>query len=319
MAIPNSFTNLQLPVIAAPMFLASGVDLVVAVCRAGMVGTFPSLNQRTSQGYSDWLSEIAEKLAATPGAAPFGINLVLRKSNVRLDEDIKVTVDHRVPLVITSLGANREVVDAVHGYGGVVFHDVVNMRHAQKAAEAGVDGIIAVCAGAGGHAGALSPFALISEIASFYSGTIILSGAISTGRHVAAARMLGADLAYVGTRFIATRESIAEEEYKRMLLGSNASDIVYTPNISGVHANFLRPSIAASGLDPDALPAHEEIRARTGASPWKTLWSAGQGVGSVADIPSVAELGARLGAQYHEAISEMSRDRFNGLPKTAVQ
>lgn len=310
MALPVSFTNLKLPVIAAPMFLVSGVDLVVAVCRAGMVGTFPSLNQRTSEGYSDWLSEIADKLAATPGAAPFGVNLVLRKSNDRLEEDIKVTVDHKVPLVITSLGANREVVDAVHGYGGVVFHDVVNMRHARKAAEAGVDGIIAVCAGAGGHAGSLSPFALISEIASFYSGTIILSGAISTGKHVAATRALGADLAYIGTRFIATKESMAEESYKQMLLASEASDIVYTPNISGVNANFLRPSIVAAGMNPDALPSHEAVRASTGASPWKTLWSAGQGVGSVGDIPSVSEFAERLGTQYRDAISEMSRDIF---------
>lgn len=310
MAIPSSLTNLKLPVIAAPMFLASGVDLVVSVCRTGMIGTFPSLNQRSSQGYSGWLSEIASKLAETPGAAPFGVNLVLRKSNDRLEEDIRITVEHRVPLVITSLGASKAVVDAVHGYGGLVFHDVVNVRHARKAAEAGVDGIIAVCAGAGGHAGSLSPFALVNEIASFFSGTIVLSGAISTGRHIAAARAIGADLAYVGTRFIATKESMAEDAYKQMLVSSHAADIIYTPNVSGVNANFLRPSIAASGLDPDSLPPHEEIRALAGTSPWKTLWSAGQGVGAVHDIPSVTELAARMSSEYRDAIASLSREHF---------
>lgn len=310
MPIPSAFKTLRLPVIAAPMFLSSGIDLVTAVCKAGMVGTFPTLNQRSSQGYADWLDEIEARLGQMADPAPFGVNLVLRKSNERLEQDLKVTVDHRVPLVITSLGANKEVVDAVHGYGGLVFHDVVNMRHARKAAAAGVDGIIAVCAGAGGHAGALSPFALISELSSFFSGTIVLAGAIGTGRQIAAARMLGADMAYLGTRFIATQESMADAGHKGMLCDTEAADIIYTPNISGVNANFLKPSLLANGLDPDALIAHEELRAMTGATPWKSIWSAGQGVGSITDIPTVAELSARLVAEYEAATASAATDPF---------
>jgi nitronate monooxygenase len=293
---------------AAPMFLASGPDLIVETCKSGIIGMFPALNQRSTDGFEAWVAEIAERLdrhEAESGrpAAPFGVNLSVRKTNARLQADIDIVVKWRVPVIVTSLGAAREVVDAVHSYGGLAFHDVVNLRHAEKAAAAGVDGIVAVCAGAGGHAGALSPFALVSEIRRFFDGVLILGGAISSGRQVAAARIMGADLASIGTRFIATRESLAPAEYKEMLCRATAADIVYTPFISGVPASFLRPSIVAAGLDPEALdqwgtPADRKALA------WKTVWSAGQGVGGVADIPSAAELCARLGAEYRDALRQ---------------
>jgi nitronate monooxygenase len=304
MAIPAAFSGrLRLPAIAAPMFLISGPDLVVEVCRSGLIGTFPALNQRTSEGYAAWLDEIEGRLAALPGAAPFGVNLIVHKSNPRLAADLEITVRHKVPLVITSLGAVKDVVDAVHSYGGLVFHDVISLRHAEKAAEAGVDGIIAVAAGAGGHGGTLSPFALVPEIVSFFKGTIVLSGAMSTGRHIAAARILGADLAYLGTRFIATRESMATAAQKQMVLSARASDILYTPAISGVNANFMRPSIVAAGLDPDNLVAHGALDMQNEAKAWKNVWSAGQGVGSIGDIPGAAELCERLIAEYDAAMA----------------
>lgn len=300
MPIPAAFAGrLSLPAIVSPMFLCSGPDLVVESCRAGVVGTFPALNQRTTAGYEAWLDEISDRLAGE--GAPFGINLIVHPTNKRVPADLEATVKHKVPLVITSLGAVKEVVDAVHSYGGLVFHDVINRRHAEKAAEAGVDGIIAVCAGAGGHGGLTSPFALVPEIRSFFSGTIVLAGAISTGAHVLAARALGADLAYMGTRFVATRESLAKDGFKQMIVGSKASDIVYTSAISGVNANFLRPSIVAAGLDPDNLPAHTKMDMEGEAKVWKDIWSAGQGVGSIADVPSVAELVARLKSEYAAA------------------
>jgi nitronate monooxygenase len=287
------------------MFLTSGPDLVVEACRAGIVGTFPSLNQRTTEGYTAWLDEVTTRLAAAAQAgeavAPFGVNIIVHKTNPRVTPDLEATVRHKVPLVITSLGANREVVDAVHGYGGIVFHDVINMRHAAKAAEAGVDGLIAVCAGAGGHAGTLSPFALVSEIRAMFDKTILLSGVLSTGRHIAAAQMLGADLAYIGTRFIATRESLATDECKQMVLAARAADIIYTPAISGVHGNFMRQSIVAAGLDPDHLPPQPDGYQSGHKRAWKRVWSAGQGVGSIADLPSVADLCARLKREYAEA------------------
>ncbi|MHB2169783.1 NAD(P)H-dependent flavin oxidoreductase [Alsobacter sp. R-9] len=312
MPIPAIFQGrLTVPAIASPMFLVSGPDLVVETCRAGVIGTFPALNQRTSEGYADWLTEIEERLALPSDGgghlpAPFGVNLIVHRSNPRLKEDLEVTVARKVPLVITSLGAVRDVVDAVHSYGGLVFHDVINVRHAEKAAAAGVDGIIAVCAGAGGHAGTLSPFALVPEIRRFFPGTIVLSGAISTGDHIAAARVLGADLAYLGTRFIATRESLAPDAYKEMIVGAQASDIVYTPAISGVNANFMRPSIVAAGLDPENLPEHGRMDLSEEAKVWKTIWSAGQGVGSVADVPSVADLIADLRHDYAAARARLS-------------
>lgn len=307
--IPTTLLGrLRLPVIAAPMFLTSGPDLVVACCNAGVLGTFPALNQRTTEGYADWIDEIAGRLKAD--AAPFGINLIVHRSNPRVEADLKVTVDRRVPLVITSLGAVRELVDAVHGYGGLVFHDVTNLRHARKAAEAGVDGLIAVAAGAGGHAGTLSPFALVAEIRDFFDGTIVLAGAINTGAEVAAARAMGADLAYLGSRFMVTREAMIPPEQKRMMIEARAADIVYTPAISGVPANFLRPSIVAAGLDPDNLPPHGKMDMGNEARAWKNVWSAGQGVGSITEELPAGELVARIGAQYRAACARMGADPF---------
>jgi len=307
-AIPNLFHGrITLPVIAAPMFLVSGPDLVVETCKAGVVGSFPALNQRSTEGYGEWLAEIRERTGNA--AAPFGVNLIVHRSNARLDADLAETVRQRVPFVITSLGAVSEVVETIHSYGGLVFHDVINLRHAEKAAEAGVDGLIAVCAGAGGHAGTYNPFAFLQEIRQFYQGTIILSGAMSTGAHVVAARAAGADFAYLGTRFIATTESRAPEDYKQMILAATAKDIVYTNAISGVNGNFLRASLEVAGLDPDNLPEFNR-ELHLGSSEkraWKNIWSAGQGVGAIHDVPSTAELVARLQREYAEAIAGLNR------------
>ncbi|CAH0202106.1 nitronate monooxygenase family protein [Roseomonas sp. CECT 9278] len=304
MPIPAIFRGrLSVPVVAAPQFLVSGPDYVVEACRAGIVGTFPALNQRTTEGYGAWLEQIAERLAAAPSAAPFGVNLIVHRSNARLQDDLAATVRHRVPLVITSLGIVPEVIAAVQSYGGLVFHDVTNLRHAVKAVDGGVDGLIAVCAGAGGHAGRLSPFALLPELRALFSGPLLMGGAISTGRQVAAALMLGADMAYMGTRFIAARESMAADAHKQMVVDATAADIVYTPAISGVHANFLRASIAAAGLDPDRLPeATGEHVGDHDKRPWKNIWSAGQGVGSIHDTPGMADLVARLREEYRAAL-----------------
>ncbi len=301
MALPPSLSaNLSLPVIAAPMFLVSGPELVITACKAGVIGTFPALNQRSTEGYVEWLNTI--KGALRPNDAAFGVNLIVHPTNTRLREDVMATVMAQVPLVITSLGAVREVVDAVHSYGGVVFHDVTNIRHARKAAEAGVDGLILVAAGAGGHAGTQSPFALLNEIRSFFTGTVILSGAQSTGRDVAAALMMGADAAYMGTRFIATDEAEADPDYKAMLLSSGASDITHTPAVSGIPANFLTPSLVANGIDPKAaLSADHKLDLEGEAKAWKTVWSAGHGVGSIHEVLPVAALVSRLKAEFHSA------------------
>ena len=299
MAIPASLqTGLKLPVIAAPMFLVSGPDLVVEACNAGVIGTFPSLNQRSTDGYRDWIHEIKGRL--TPDAAPFGVNHIVHPTNPRLMADMMVSVEEKVPLIITSLGAVRDVVDAVHGYGGVVFHDIANVRHARKAAEAGVDGLILVANGAGGHAGVVNPFALVNEVRSFFDGTIILSGCLSTGSDVAAALMMGADFAYMGTRFISTTESMAQGEYKQMVVDAGASDITYTPAVSGIPANFLTPSLVANGIDPKTLPEHKLDMADE-AKAWKTVWSAGQGSASVHDIVPVAELVRRMTDEMSDA------------------
>lgn len=309
MPLPMSFEGrLRIPAIAAPMFLTSGPDLVVEACNSGLIGAFPALNQRTTEHYAEWVDEIERRLE--PGAAPFGVNLIVHQSNPRLQADLEVTVAKKVPLVITSLGAVRDVVDAVHSYGGLVFHDVVNRRHAEKAAEAGVDGIIAVAAGAGGHAGTLSPFALVSEIRSFFGGTIILSGAISNGKQIAAARVMGADMGYLGTRFIATKEALVEDAYKQMIVNSTAADILYTPAISGVNANFLRPSIVSAGLDPDNLQTKGKLDMENEAKAWKTVWSAGQGAGVISDIPSTAALCSRLINEYQDAMEGAAFDPF---------
>ena len=316
LSLPASLRGrLKIPAVAAPMFLVSGPDLVVEACRAGVIGTFPALNQRTGEGFEAWLDEIEARLdaARSERPAPYGVNLIVHRTNPRVDPDLKLIVKHRVPLVITSLGAVSELVDAVHSYGGLVFHDVINIRHAEKAAGAGVDGLIAVCAGAGGHAGTLSPFALVPEIRSFFDKTILLSGVLSTGRHIAAAEMLGADLAYLGTRFIATTESLAAPEFKQMILDARGGgDIVYTPAISGVHGNFLRQSLIASGLEPDNLPPKPEINTSSEGRErraWKHVWSAGQGVGSISDVPTTAELCARLIREYEDAWAEYVPER----------
>jgi nitronate monooxygenase len=317
--IPVQFNGrLAIPAVAAPMFLVSNPDLVVECCRAGIVGTFPALNQRSTAEYESWLTEIRERLerierdSGRP-CAPFGVNLIVHKSNPRVQADLEISIKHKVPLIITSLGAVKELVGAVQGYGGLVFHDVINMRHARKAAEAGVDGLIAVCAGAGGHAGLLSPFALIPEIRQFFPKTILLSGVMSTGRHIAAARMLGADLAYLGTRFIATRESMAAPAFKDMIVSTNAGDIVYTAAISGVHGNFLKPSIDATGMPIDLSASTKQLDLDHETRAWKNVWSAGQGVGSIDDVPTAAELCTRLTSEYRAAMREAAAELAESL------
>lgn len=297
MALPASFSKLRLPVVAAPMFLVSGPALVIEACKNGIVGTFPALNQRTSEGFEQWLTEIK---AALGPHVPYGVNLIVHRTNPRLEADLALCVKHQVPLIITSLGAVPELVKAVHSYGGLVFHDVTNIKHAKKAAEAGVDGLIAVCAGAGGHAGSLSPFALVGQIRRFFDKTLLLAGAISQGADVLAARALGADLAYMGTRFIATTESMASEEYKQMLLSSEADDIVYTAAVSGVPASFMRASLEKAGItehkgEAGLKPIGDEAKA------WKNIWSAGHGVSNIHDVPSTAELIQRLEREFNEA------------------
>ena len=311
--LPAAFRGrLALPAIAAPMFLVSGPQLVIAACRAGIVGTFPALNQRSSAGFEAWLEEIAAALAepqATP-TAPFGVNLIVHKTNPRVAADLALCIKHKVPLVITSLGAVPELVHKVHDYGGLVFHDVTTLRHAEKAAGAGVDGLILVCAGAGGHAGTLSPFALLPEVRRLFSGTIVLAGAISSGRQIAAARLMGADLAYLGTRFIASEESMAPAGFKAMIAAGHAVDIVYTAAISGIPGNFLKPSLRAVGLDPDKLPSGTAVKLDLDheTRAWKDVWSAGQGIGSIEDVPPVAELVARLVREYREALDELAAE-----------
>jgi nitronate monooxygenase len=308
MAIPASLQKgLKLPVIAAPMFLVSGPDLVVEACNAGIIGTFPSLNQRTTEGYREWLQEIKSRLK--PDAAGFGVNHIVHPTNPRLMADMMVSVEEKVPLIITSLGAVRDVVDAVHGYGGVVFHDIANVRHARKAAQAGVDGLILVANGAGGHAGVVNPFALVEEVRSFYDGTIILSGCLSTGSDVAAALMMGADFAYMGTRFISTTESMAQSEYKQMIVEAGASDITYTPAVSGIPANFLTPSLVANGIDPKSLPEHKLDMADE-AKAWKTVWSAGQGSAGVRDVLPTAQLIHRLTDEFTQACDKFDKKRL---------
>ena len=308
--------DLSLPVIAAPMFLISGPQLVIECCKSGIVGTFPALNQRTSEGFEEWLIEIKSALGAFEKetgkkAAPFGVNLIVHPTNPRLEADLKLCVKHKVPLIITSLGAVSQVVDAIHSYGGLVFHDVIKKRHAQKAAGAGVDGLILVAAGAGGHAGTINPMTLVAEIKKFYDKTIILSGCISTGRDVASALQMGADLAYMGTRFINVEESKAPEEYRKMIINSEASDVIYTAAISGVHANFLGASLKAAGITEEDLKKDRKIdfgkELDTEAKAWKTIWSAGQGVATIENVVSVSELVNSLKSEFKSAIEEQTK------------
>ncbi len=289
------------------MFLVSGPELVISACRSGIVGSFPALNQRSTAGYAEWLDVIEAGLAAGPVAgvdrvAPYAVNLIVHRTNPRLGADLELTVSRRVPVVITSLGAVRDVVQAVQSYGGLVLHDVASPRHGEKALAAGVDGLIAVAGGAGGHAGTLNPFALIGELRRMTDGLLALAGAIGTGAHIAAALAAGADVACAGTRFIATRESRADDTYKKMLLEVGAEDIVYTPKISGVNANFIAQSIRDNGIDLVNYAGHgpADMAAETSdeGKAWRDIWSAGHGVGAIRDIPGVAEMVARMRQDY---------------------
>jgi nitronate monooxygenase len=314
--------KLTLPAIGAPLFIVSGPELVIAQCKAGIVGAFPALNARPKEMLEEWIirikSELAEFQRANPDrkVAPFAVNQIVHASNDRLEHDVEICVKREVPIMITSLRAPAEVVKAAHRYGGIVLHDVISLRHAEKAAEQGVDGLILVCAGAGGHAGALSPFALLPEVRRMFKGIIALSGAIATGKAILGAQALGADLAYLGTRFIATREANAKGEYKDMITRAAAADIVYTNLFTGVHGNYLKPSIAAAGLDPDNLPVADKSKMNFGSGgnmktkAWKDIWGSGQGVGSIDDVPPVAEVVARLEREYHAALAELDGARF---------
>ena len=311
--------DLSLPAVAAPMFLISGPQLVIECCKNGIVGTFPALNQRSSEGFEAWVIEIKEALAAFEAetgkkAAPFGVNLIVHPTNSRVQADLEICIKHQVPLIITSLGAVSQLVEAVHSYGGLVFHDVIKKRHAEKAAQAGVDGLIVVAAGAGGHAGITNPMSLVAEVRQFFDKTILLSGCISTGRDIASAMQMGADLAYMGTRFINVDESMADEGYKQMIIESNASDIVYTAAVSGVNANFLRPSLEAMGITEEMWSKSKKIdfgeeldAAKAEAKAWKTIWSAGQGVTTIQDSVSTADLISRLQNEFIAAIKEQQQ------------
>ena len=313
---PKLFKNLSLPVIAAPMFLISGPKLVIECCKNGIVGTFPALNQRSSEGFERWIVEIKTALKTFEEetgskAAPFGVNLIVHQTNPRLQADLAICIKHQVPIIITSLGAVPQLVGAVHSYGGMVFHDVIKKRHAEKAAEAGVDGLILVSAGAGGHAGTLNPMPFIAEIKQFFKKTILLSGCISNGRDVASALQMGADLAYMGTRFINTKESKATEDYRNMIIDSGASDIVYTAAISGVSANFLRPSLEAMGISEEMLKQTKKIdfgneltAMEKEVKAWSTIWSAGQGVTNISDNPSVGTLVDVMKKEFKTAIEQ---------------
>jgi nitronate monooxygenase len=313
MPIPASFRDrLSLPVIGSPMFIASTPELVIEQCKAGVIGSFPALNARPASQLDEWLARIKSELEdyakANPGAkvAPFAVNQICHASNDRLRQDMEACVRHQVPLIITSLRPPREIVEAAHSYGGLVFHDVISVKHARKAAEQGVDGIIAVCAGAGGHAGTISPFALVREIREFFDGAIILSGAMSSGADVFAAQAIGADLAYIGTRFIATTEAHVLDEYKQMIVESSCEDVVYTNLFSGVKGNYLRGSVVRTGFDPDNLPEADKSKMNFGsgsdlkAKVWRDIWSAGQGVGNIRDVLPTAELVARMIREYED-------------------
>jgi nitronate monooxygenase len=310
--------NLRAPVIGAPMFLVSGPELVIEQCKRGIIGAFPALNARPQELLDEWLTRIEGALEtyrhAHPDAkvAPYAVNLIVNPANKRLESDFEVCVRHKVPLIITSLSAPTAIAKGVHDYGGVVFHDVIKVRHAEKALEAGVDGIILVCTGAGGHAGRLSPFALVNEIRRIFSGPLVLAGAITNGAGVLAARAMGCDAAYMGTRFIATDESLAPDRYKQMLVESNAEDIVYTPFFSGVHGSYLKPSIRAAGLDPDNLPSEGEgklqYRSRDERpKTWKDIWGAGQGVGNIEAVLPAGVLVDRIVAEYEAARAKLCR------------
>lgn len=311
-------TQTRLPIIGAPMFLVSGPELVVAQCAAGIIGTFPTLNARPQEQLNDWITRIEEGLEAKRQAdpkakvAPYGVNLIIHPSNPRWEGDLAICAERRVPLIITSLHAPEAVVKAVHPYGGQVFHDVTNVRHAKRALEAGVDGLILVAAGAGGHAGQINPIALVNEIRAFYDGPLALSGCISHGKDILAAQILGCDFAYMGTRFIATQESLAGDAYREMVLQAQAADVVYTPYFSGVPANYLSASVVSAGLDPVALAKNGEAPApnmdkNSRPKAWKDVWSAGQGVGATQEILDTETLVAQLESEYLRARESVLR------------
>jgi nitronate monooxygenase len=316
MALPAALQNLSLPVIGSPMFIASGPALVAAQCKAGIVGAFPALNARPAETLDTWLTDLKSELdgyrAANPGApvGPIAVNQIVHQSNDRLEHDVEMCVKHRVPIIISSLRAPpQHMLDAIHGYGGVVLHDVISIRHAHKALEAGVDGLILVAAGAGGHAGALSPFALVGEVRRFFDGPLALSGSIATGDAILAAQAMGADLAYIGSRWLATRESNVTDAYRAAIVESAAADIVYTNLFTGVHGNYLKKSIVNAGLDPDALPESDKSKMSFGsgsAKAWRDIWGAGQGVGMMDDVPTVAEMVARLKREYAAARARLA-------------
>lgn len=319
MSLPESLSeNMSLPLIGAPLFIISNPDLVIAQCRAGIVGSFPALNARPESMLDDWLFQIKDALAQpsdTP-VAPFAVNQICHPSNKRLEHDVRLCVKHKVPIVITSLSPPAEIVQAVHSYGGLVFHDVINVRHARKAAAQGVDGLILVAAGAGGHAGPLSPFALVQEVREWFQGTIILSGAIATGQAIAASLAMGADLAYSGTRFIATKEANAQPEYKQMLVDSDANDIIYSSLFTGVAGNYLKPSISLAGLDPDNLPEGDKDlmdfeKLSGGSKAWKDIWGAGQGLGAIDTVESTASVVEELSREFHETINNLSQSPWS--------
>ncbi|MGB3456972.1 MAG: nitronate monooxygenase family protein [Litorimonas sp.] len=319
MALPDVLKRTRLPVVAAPLFIVSGPDLVIAQCKAGIVGSFPALNARPSGTLEKWIVriklELEEYQKANPDkiVAPFAVNQICHPSNNRLQEDMEVCVKHEVPIIITSLQANQQVYDATHSYGGIILHDVTNIRHTKKALSMGADGIIAVCAGAGGHAGTLSPFALIPEIREFFDGPILASGSISTGGSVAGAIGIGADMAYIGTRFIATDEANADDGYKQEIVDSTGEDIVYSSLFTGVHGNYLRGSIEKAGMDPDNLPEADKSSMNFGSGgntdkkAWKDIWGAGQGVGQVKDVPPVASVVDTLEEEFNAALERLAK------------
>ena len=315
----NFINDLSIPVVAAPLFLISCPELVIECCRNGIVGTFPALNQRTSEGFEEWVIEIKDSLKkfeeeTGKKAAPFGVNLIVHPTNIRVKADLDICVKHKVPIVITSLGAIADLVDVVHSYGGIVYHDIIKRRHAEKAAEVGVDGLILVAAGAGGHAGTLHPIPLINEIKKIFNKTILLSGCISNGNDIASAMQMGANLAYMGTRFINTKESAASEDYKKMIMESSAEDIVYTAAVSGVNANFIRASLESVGITEDRWKDTKKIDfgkelnpAEAEAKAWKTIWSAGQGVNIINNVPSVSEIVRQLKVEFIESIKKQKQ------------
>jgi len=311
MTLPAVLQNLTIPVIASPMFIASGPALVAAQCKAGIVGSFPALNARPKELLDTWLTDLQKELAdyqaRNPGVrvGPIAVNQIVHDSNERLAHDVEVCVRHKVPIIISSLRAPPvEMLDAIHSYGGIVLHDVINIRHAQKALEAGVDGLILVASGAGGHAGTLSPFALVGEVRRFFDGPLALSGSIATGDAVLAAQAMGADFAYIGSRFLATQESNVTEDYREAIIESSAADVVYTNLFTGVHGNYLKKSIVAAGLDPENLPESDKTKMSFNsgtAKAWRDIWGAGQGVGLMHDVPTTAELVERLKTEYNAA------------------